>query len=135
MKWLLDTDVCIDVLRGRHEVVKRFRARMPEDFVLSVVTEFELIQGAGRAPVEYRVAERTKVGLFLGRLKVVPFDSECARLAGEINAGLLNDGTPVGIMDVFIAATALRLGVPVVTGNMRDFSRIKGLALLDWREA
>lgn len=64
----------------------------------------------------------------------VVFDGPCGVLAGEINAALLNAGTPVGVMDVFIAATALRMDVPVVTSNTRDFSKIKGLEVIDWSE-
>jgi tRNA(fMet)-specific endonuclease VapC len=62
------------------------------------------------------------------------FDGPSGALAGEINAALLNAGTPVGVMDVFIAATALRMDVPIVTSNTRDFSKIKGLVMIDWRE-
>ena len=133
MRFLLDTNVCIDVLRGRPEVIARFREHAPGDLCVSAVTAFELIQDAERAPEPYRAIERQKVNTFLAPLTAVPFDRECGILAGEINAGLLNDGTPVGIMDVFIAATALRMNLPLVTNNSRDFSKIKGLELTDWR--
>lgn len=135
MSLLLDTNVCIDVLRGNPGVIARFQEHSPHELILSVVTEFELLQGTGRAPVTYRAAEWRKVNAFLAQFKMIPFDSQCARLAAEINAGLLNAGTPVGVLDVYIAATALRLGVPVVTSNSRDFSRIKDLAVIDWRNA
>lgn len=78
--------------------------------------------------------ERQKVITFQAPITTVVFDGECGRFAGEINASLLNAGTPVGIMDVFIAATALRMDIPVVTNNSRDFSRIAGLKVIDWRE-
>ena len=55
-------------------------------------------------------------------------------MAGDINASLLNGGTPVGILDVFIAATAVTWNIPVVTSNARDFSKIAGLKTIDWRE-
>ena len=61
-------------------------------------------------------------------------DSECARIADGINAGLLNHGTPVGIADVFIGATGLRHGWTVVTSTSRDFSRIEGLLIEDCSE-
>ncbi|MEO8615292.1 MAG: type II toxin-antitoxin system VapC family toxin [Luteolibacter sp.] len=134
MKWLLDTNVCIDVLRGRPEVVARFRVHSPEDFVVSVITEFELLNGTGRAPEAFRDSEKRKVNSLLAQFQIIPFDSECAKLAGKVHASLLNDGTPVGIMDVFIAATAMKLEIPVVTSNLRDFSRFQSLVLLDWRE-
>ena len=135
MRFLLDTNVCIDVLRGRPEVVARFRENSPHDLGVSAVTVFELIQGAGRAPESYRVCERKKVGTFLGSLLQVVFDGSCGQLAGKINADLLNDGTPVGVMDVFIAATAMVMQVPLVTNNARDFSKISGLQVIDWRES
>lgn len=134
MKFLLDTNVCIDVLRGRPEVVARFREHSPTDLAVSVMTVFELVQGAGRAPLQHRAIEDRKVSALVAAIQTVEFDRNCARIAGNINAGLLNNGTPVGIMDVFIAATALIMDVPVVTNNTRDFSKIQGLEVIDWRE-
>ena len=133
MKLLLDTNVCIDVLRGRSEVVKRFQEHSPDDLCISAVTVFELIQGAGRAPEVQRAMERHKVGRFLAMMRPVTFDAESGVLAGEINAYLLNSGTPLGVIDVFIAATALRMELPLATSNLRDFSKIAGLELIDWR--
>jgi len=133
MKWLLDTNVCIDVLRGRADVVARLRECEPEDVAISVVTGFELVQGAGRAPEKYRESEGRKVAAFLSKLRQVPFDESCAERAGGINAELLNRGTPVSVTDVFIAATAMELKLPVVTSNRRDFEKIEGLAVVDWR--
>lgn len=134
MRFLLDTNVCIDVLRGHPDVVTRFREHSPEELRVSSVTVFELVQGAGRAPAQHRANEDRKVSMFLAKIQSLDFDRNCARIAGDINAGLLNNGTPVGIMDVFIAATAAIWGLPVVTSNTRDFSRIAGLRMIDWRE-
>ena len=89
MKLLLDTNVCIDVLRGRPEVVKRFREHSPGDLCISAITAFELIQGAGRAPEPYRTMEREKVNTFLSPIIQVVFDGPCGQLAGEINAARL----------------------------------------------
>ena len=133
MKRLLDTKVCIDVLRGHKKVVDRLAACRPKDCFISVVTEFELFQGADRAPLEHRDDERAKVARFVTLFQILPFDSECARIAASINAGLLNQGTPVSITDVFIAATGLRHQWTVVTSDTKDFHRIDGLVLEDWR--
>ena len=133
MKRLLDTKVCIDVLRGHKKVVDRLAACRPKDCFISVVTEFELFQGADRAPLEYRDDERAKVARFVTSLQILPFDSECARIAASINAGLLNQGTPVSITNVFIAANGLRHQWTVVTSDTKDFHRIDGLVLEDWR--
>lgn len=133
MKRILDTNICIDVLRGREKVVGRLAKCSPKDCFISVITEFELFQGADRAPAEHRKEERTKVSRFVATLQILPFDSECARIAARINADLLNRGTPVSITDVFIAGTGLRHKWTVVTNNMKDFRRIAGLTLEDWR--
>lgn len=133
MSLLLDTDTCIDVLRGRPEVVAKLRQHAPADCHVSAVTEFELFQGAARAPEERRASEREKVARFLSRITVLPFDGECARRAAAINAGLLNGGTPIGILDVLIGATALEMGWTLVTSNSKDFGRIEGLTIESWR--
>ena len=133
MSLLLDTDTCIDVLRGRAVVVEKLRQRSPGECHVSVITEFELFRGAARAPAERRGAEHRKVARFLSLLTILPFDSGCARRAAAINAGLLNRGTPVGILDVLIGATALELAWPLVTSNRDDFSRIEGLVVESWR--
>lgn len=131
---LLDTNVCIDVLRGRKKVVAKLAACRPEDCRISAITEFELFQGAARAPVEYRENEHQKITRFLSPFLIIPFDSTSAILAAEINANLLNNGTPISITDVFIAATALAHRFTVVTNNTKDFLRLPNLPLEDWRK-
>ena len=133
MKRILDTNVCIDVLRGRKKVVDQLALCRPKDCFISVITEFELYQGADRAPPEHREEERAKVSRFMASLQILPFDSSCARIAARLNAGLLNQGTPVSITDVFIAATGLCQQWTVVTNNTKDFRRFDGLTLEDWR--
>lgn len=133
MNRLLDTNVCIDILRGRKKVVDHLAACSPKECFISVVSEFELFQGVDRAPADRRKEERSKVARFVAAMQILTFDSECARIAARINADLLNRGMPVSITDVFIAATGLRHGWTVVTNNTRDFRRIDGLALDDWR--
>jgi tRNA(fMet)-specific endonuclease VapC len=130
---VLDTNVCIDILRGKRVVIDRLRKLRPEEYVVSAVTEFELVQGCLRAPKEHQETERKKVSVFLQAMKVAPFDSRCGQRAGEINAALLTKGTPISIADVFIAALALSYGWVVVTNNTKDFRRIPSLKLEDWR--
>lgn len=133
MNHLLDSNVCIDVLRGREGVVERLRDCDPRSCFISTVTEFELFQGALRAPVNRQADEKERVARLVSLLQILPFDSECARIAAELNAGLLNAGKPRNITDVFIAATAIRHGLTVVTSNTKDFSDLPGLDLENWR--
>lgn len=133
MKQILDTNVCIDVLRGRKKVVERLSACLPKECYISVIPEFELFQGADRAPAAQRKEERAKFSRFVAALQILPLDSECARIAARINAELLNHGTLVSITDVFIAATSPRHKWTIVTNSTKDFRRIDGLTLEDWR--
>jgi tRNA(fMet)-specific endonuclease VapC len=86
-----------------------------------------------RAPADHRENERSKVARLVGSLQILPFDSACTRIAARINAELLNRGTPISITDVFIAATGLRHRWAVVTNNTKNFRRIDGLTLEEWR--
>lgn len=133
MNLILDSNVCIDVLRGRQSVVERLKSCDPRNCHISTVTEFELLQGALRAPTGKREEEKAKVTRFVSCLQILPFDSECARIAARLNAGLLQAGKPRDITDVFIGATGIRHGWRVVTSNTKDFSDLPGLELENWR--
>ncbi len=133
-QFLLDSNVCIDVLRGNARVIERMRQHMPHELALSTITAFELNQGAERAGSPTRQKqEHAKVALLLSQLEVLPFESEQAKTAAIINTRLLNKGTPISIADVLIASAAMTLGLPLVTNNKRDFARIAGLQIVDWR--
>lgn len=133
MSLILDTDTCINVLLNKPAVVERMRQHSPGECHVSVITEFELFQGAARAPEDRWDIERAKVARFLSQITILPFDGPCARRAAAVNASLLNRGTPVGILDVFIGATALEMNWPLVTSNLADFRRIDGLVIESWR--
>ena len=132
MSFLLDTDTCIDFLRGRHAAVReRLRARHPGSIGVSVVTAAELRHGAERSarPAESHVV----IDAFLADLEVLPLDEPVALEYGRIRAGLERTGRSIGANDLFIAAHARTLGRTLVTGNGREFSRVAGLRLVDWR--
>ncbi len=133
-RFLLDSNVCIDVLRGNARVIERMKRHKPHELVVSAITAFELYQGAERAGTPARQKqERGKVALLLSRLEVLPFESEQAKTAALINARLLDKGTPVSIADVLIASAAAALDLPLVTNNKRDFEPIADLKIIDWR--
>jgi tRNA(fMet)-specific endonuclease VapC len=62
------------------------------------------------------------------------FDSKAASIYGRVRAALEKEGTPVGPNDMLIAAHALSLGLILVSDNVREFNRVKGLKLENWRE-
>ena len=94
---------------------------------MSAVTGLHPLHGTGRAP-EGRKEERAKIERFRSCLQILPCDPEYARIAGEINAGLLNRGAPVSTTEVRIGATSLPHG-SVVTSKRPNFIRINGSKL------
>ena len=124
-KSLVDTDILSEYLRGKNEKVLRNAEaylRAHRRFSISVLTLFEVVRGRHQARQFERVTQ------FLDWTKgaeLVPFDSECARLGGEIAGTLLRSGTTVGVADVLIAATAIVHKLTLVTGNVDHYQRMR----------
>lgn len=127
---MLDTDVCIRVLRERPPAMRdRFNAEA-DAICISAVTLSELLHGAEKSVRPERA--RTEVERFADRLRVEPYGAEAARRYGAVRADLERRGLVIGAYDLLIAAHALALGVGVVTGNLREFGRVGGLRVADW---
>lgn len=77
-----------------------------------------------------RNAER--LAIFQDSVQILPFDEEDARVAGGIEAELRSRGAPIGAYDILMAGQAVRRGLTLITANVREFSRIKGLQWKDW---
>lgn len=123
---ILDTSFIIDVLRGNDSVADREREL--DDRGGSIVTSvsvMELWEGIHLA--DATDAERARVGRLLQGLTHADFDHDSAVAAGEINATLVENGSPIDIEDVMIAAIARTLDEPVLTGNPGHFEQISGL--------
>ena len=90
--------------------------------------EYGLERNPALAP---RVREAMR--LLLNTVAVLPFEREDARVAARLRARLHKDGTPIGAYDLLLAACALRRGLKLVTHNAREFARVGGLGLEDWR--
>lgn len=130
LKYLLDTNLCIRVLRERPRGLReRFNAEATSLSISSVVL-CELLVGAAKSarPVENRNA----VEAFAARLEVLDFDAEAAAHAGEIRADLEREGRSIGSYDLLIAGHARSRGLVVVTGNLAEFRRVEGLRCEDW---
>ena len=130
MKYLLDTDICIYILRGQpKKVAERFRRLRPGDVGLSSIALAELAFGAayGESP-----RNRERLETFVAPLSVVDFDQEAALAYGQLRADLFRRGTPIGPLDMLIAAHALALDVTLVTNNEREFKRVPGLRVENW---
>lgn len=131
MKYLLDTNICVFVIRGRSPLVlQRFVTHLPDQLAISSVTLAELRYGADKSSNPPK--NHTALDGFLAPIEIVDFDSECADYYGKLRADLERRGLPIGPLDTMIAAQSLRLRIPLVTNNTSEFSRVSGLQLEDW---
>ena len=131
MRYLLDTNICIYVIKRRPpQVLARFQRCAVGDLGLSTMTLAELEYGAAKS--QFPARNQTALAAFILPLDVVPFDAAAAIAYGPIRATLERQGTPIGAMDLLIAAHAVSLGVTLVTNNTREFGRVPGLQVENW---
>jgi tRNA(fMet)-specific endonuclease VapC len=134
VNYLLDTNVCIALINGKPEVVRtRLERAMKKGgraFVPSIVA-FELWYGVGKSGRRDENAERLD-GFFSGPATILPFSDDDARAAGTLRAVLEAAGKPIGAYDVLIAGQALNQRLTLVTANVSEFARVKGLVWQDW---
>ncbi len=127
----LDTNICIYIINERSKAaLQALRARGGSDVALSAIALAELEHGVAKSAA----AERNRVALrhFLAPFEIVPFDDTAAQHYGDIRAGLEQRGTPIGAIDLFIAAHARSAGATLVTNNVREFKRVPDLAVENW---
>ena len=126
---ILDSDVCIEILRGNVKVIEKRRA-VYDEVATTWITASELAYGAEKS----RDPERnlTLTTEFLATLPIVGLDLPAALEFGRHKAGLERSGMRVADADLLIAAIALARGASVVTGNRKHYERIEGLRTEDW---
>jgi tRNA(fMet)-specific endonuclease VapC len=136
-KRLLDTDILSEILKGKDPIVARHARAYREQhgqYTYTVLSVLEIVRGLRRVGAEGRLQTFLSS---LGFDEVLPFDTDSAVLAGEIDASLASGGRPIGVADVIVAAIALRNGLPLVTGNESHYSFIRDaghpLAIENWR--
>lgn len=126
---LLDTDVCIAILRGNTAVIER-RAAITDDVATTWITACELYYGAAKSVAPEK--NRTLVERFLGTLPVLGLDEASAQIFGEAKALLEKHGHRLADADLHIGAIAAAHRAIVVTGNRRRYERIPGVTTEDW---
>jgi tRNA(fMet)-specific endonuclease VapC len=129
--FLLDTDTCIDALRGQRNVLRKLQSLSPDDCAVSAITAFELY--AGTLLSTHPGREHMKVERFLDEVRIIPFDRGAPQQAANIRVELQRDGSTIGAYDLLIAAEAIRSGLILVTSNEREFGRIAYLRVESWR--
>ena len=130
MTYLLDTDICIGVLRRRSGMAERLSLLAPTDCAISMVTVYELFCGLARA--QDPAKERLKVERFISALIELPLDRASAEAAAKVRAELESQGNLIGPYDLLIAGQALAGGLTLVTNNIHEFQRVRGLNLQSW---
>jgi len=131
MRWMLDTDTCIALIRQRPEsVLKKLRGKSTGQVGISSITLGELAFGASKSSRSQE--SHAALGEFLLPLEVAEFNDTAAMCYGQVRAGLERAGTPIGPLDTLIAAHALAIEAILVSHNMREFKRVDGLRLEDW---
>lgn len=131
MKVLLDTDICIYLIRNNPLSARaRFVKYTPGDIGISAITVAELHYGVAKSAAIER--NRGALEAFLLPLETVAFDNAAAVAFGHVRAGLEKKGTPIGPLDTLIAAQALAGDLVLVTNNLREFRRVPGLRCESW---
>lgn len=131
MKVLLDTNICIYMIKNRPpEVRVHFERFTPGDIAISSITAAELRYGVEKSAARERNALALEA--FLLPLEIAPFDLDSAVAYGRIRAELERRGNPIGGMDMLIAAQAVAREVTLVTNNLKEFQRIPNLNCETW---
>ena len=137
MKYLLDTNACIAIINGKPLPVRlRLQSAIDagHDVYVSSVSVFELWYGVAKSARPQVNAAR--VDTFLaGPVSVLPLTGEDAKTAGGLRSLLEAAGRPIGAYDLLIAGQCLHQELTLVTTNVREFSRVKGLVWEDWAKA
>ncbi|MDB5474811.1 MAG: PilT protein domain protein [Phenylobacterium sp.] len=130
LRYMLDTNLCIRVLRDRPASVRVRFNREADSLCISTIVLTELLHGAAKS--QRPEHNRHEVERFAARLEVLAFDETAADHAADIRAVLERQGRPVGGYDLLIAGHARSRGLIVVTGNLAEFARVDGLRSEDW---
>jgi tRNA(fMet)-specific endonuclease VapC len=123
--YLLDTNICIALMKGEAEARKQIRNFAVNEIGLPSIVVAELAFGAWKA--EFVARSLANLEEILKAYKVIPFDEAAAMQYGRIRSELQKAGTPIGPNDYLIAAIALAQNATLITRNVREFERIPGL--------
>jgi tRNA(fMet)-specific endonuclease VapC len=131
MKYLLDTNICIYLIRNRPPSVRqKLMAYGIDDIGISIITVAELQVGVERN--QHREQAESALEHFLRSITIALFDVQAAIMYGKLQTQLERKGLPIGPLDFLIAAHALSLDSVLVTNNERAFRRVPGLQVENW---
>jgi tRNA(fMet)-specific endonuclease VapC len=131
MKYMLDTNICIYIIKKKPQnVISRFRQAKVSEIGVSSITLSELEYGVMKSSKP----EQNKIALaqFMAPIEISAYDDAAAQHYGKIRAHLEIRGTPIGSLDMLIAAHALSLNSVLVTNNESEFKRVTALKIENW---
>jgi len=130
-RFMLDTDTCSYIMKRSHPlVIKRLQSVPITDVCMSVVTKAELLYGVEVSP--RRNQDAAALAAFLPYVEALHLTDEAAMHYAEIRADLKKRGELIGANDLFIAAHARAMALTLVTNNVMEFERVRGLSLENW---
>lgn len=130
--YVLDTNTVAYFFRGEGGVAERLLGTPPGEIGIPTVVLYELEVGVEKSASPRR--RRAQLTRFVQVVEMLPFGPDEARTAARIRASLERSGTPIGPLDTLIAGTAVARGATLVTRNVREFSRVPELSVVDWYE-
>ena len=130
LAYMLDTNICIHVMKNYPQDLREKFNSLAEQLCISSITLGEIHYGAEKSA--RRADNLTAVEHFVARLEVLSFDAKAAAHYGQLRAELERAATPCGPHDMQISGHARSQGLIVVTNNMREFSRMKGIRVESW---
>ena len=128
-QYILDTDISSYLIRGDHEAVTKKFSELYDSCAISSITAAELQYGAKKRNNK-QLTQTVKA--FCDLVEIIPWDEDAAKAYAKLRVELETSGTPIGNMDMLIAASALAHKAVWVTNNTEHFRRIKDLKLGSW---
>ena len=131
MVFLLDTNICIYIIKRKPpRVLDRFIRTEISEITISSITLSELLYGVSKSSKpEQNLMALTQ---FVAPLDILPYSDEAAQYYGDLRAHLEKQGTPIGSLDMLIAAHALSISGTLVTNNEKEFNRVPNLNIENW---
>ena len=128
---MLDTNICIYVIKQKPAtVLNHFRKTDISEISISSITLSELFYGVSKSSKpEQNLMALTQ---FVAPLEILPFGGEAAQYYGDLRTHLEKLGTPIGSLDMLIAAHALSIESVLVTNNEKEFNRVPSLKIENW---
>lgn len=131
MKFMLDTNTCIYIIKKKPtKVIERFLQTKISHIGISSITMSELTYGVYKSskPEQNQMA----LAQFVAALEILPYGDEAVQFYGHLRAHLEKQGTPIGALDMLIAAHALSINCTLITNNEKEFIRVPGLKIENW---